>query len=487
MAKEALLQVMEREFFASEDPDHMACTHMASLVHARRLQAPTPIRWQPGQKLKILLITYSGAGNIGADIRVSEIVRQLRSLYGEDHLELSLLSPDRRADQELFPNVAVKTIDKYFPVFVAEQERAHDVVIACEGSMFKSTFSPTLTAMLSGGLGLAVAAGKPAIAYGAEAGKMQPYLADMVKDTTVGSLVMCRNDASRDLLQELGVACHSGTDPAWTFAASSRNRAEEILHEAGWNGNSRVLTLCPINPFWWPIRPDFKMAEELATTGAHKDIHLGSVFFHAHSPERVRKYTHYLHQIAEAANRFAAETNAFVVVAGMDRLDQRACRELRAQLDCPSAGLVSGEVGHRDMVAVLRRSDWLVSSRFHALVTAMPAGTASLGISMDERIGNLLGQRGSSRVLKTDDEMLGPKLLDRLRALDGERDLIAKESAEIVASGVLCMAVMGRQLAAEFQRLIPAFPAPDLPETGAYLPPLPSEISALVNKAQAVL
>lgn len=41
--------------------------------------------------------------------------------------------------------------------------------------------------------------------------------------------------------------------------------------------------------------------------------------------------------------------------------------------------------------AVLRASDLLLSSRFHALVGAMPGAVPSIDVSRDERIDNLFG------------------------------------------------------------------------------------------------
>ena len=35
------------------------------------------------------------------------------------------------------------------------------------------------------------------------------------------------------------------------------------MREAGWDGEKKVLAVCPINPFWWPVKPDLGKAAEL--------------------------------------------------------------------------------------------------------------------------------------------------------------------------------------------------------------------------------
>ena len=59
--------------------------------------------------------------------------------------------------------------------------RKSDGVVACEGSMFKSKFANALTTMMIGSLGIASAQNKLSVAYGAEAGQMDPLLAENVQ------------------------------------------------------------------------------------------------------------------------------------------------------------------------------------------------------------------------------------------------------------------------------------------------------------------
>src|SRR5713226_8942360 len=48
--------------------------------------------WTPGTKLKLLLAAYNGARNTGEDVRVEEILRQIRQVLGEKNVHLSVLT-----------------------------------------------------------------------------------------------------------------------------------------------------------------------------------------------------------------------------------------------------------------------------------------------------------------------------------------------------------------------------------------------------------
>jgi len=49
-------------------------------------------RWTPGERLKLLFTGYNGTRNTGADVRVEEMLRQVRHILGKENVELSVLS-----------------------------------------------------------------------------------------------------------------------------------------------------------------------------------------------------------------------------------------------------------------------------------------------------------------------------------------------------------------------------------------------------------
>src|ERR1039458_5025805 len=46
--------------------------------------------WQPGERLKLLFAGYNGTRNMGSDVRVDEMLRQIRHILGAERLDSSI-------------------------------------------------------------------------------------------------------------------------------------------------------------------------------------------------------------------------------------------------------------------------------------------------------------------------------------------------------------------------------------------------------------
>jgi len=477
-----------QEFLTSAEPDQTMVEHLARLIELRGQQyskSGASASWRPGKPLKLLLGCYGGGGNVGADIRVVEIIRQMRAIFGEKNIDFGALVVGLPLTSEGFAGVRQEIIETYFPTFLYERAAAYHGVIACEGTLFKSNFSDVYSAMITAGLGLASAENKPSIAYGAEAGKMSPALVNFVKYSCKDALIQCRNEASTALLEPMGLRAVTGADTAWTFNPAPSERSEEILREHGWDGKAPILCMCPINAFWWPIRADMKMAAELETQGLHKDLHYGSVFFHHHSEAAERSYRQYLSGFAAAITAALAERpGTFPIIVGMERLDRRACADLAALLPSSPPQFVSGDYDMYEIVSILRQSSLLVSSRFHAILTTMPALVPAIGISLDERIGNLMGQHGrKDLVLNVNDLDLEHSLLNAVRTIEGEREEVVDRTGRLVTEEVRKLGLMGMEFVEEIGRCLPDYERPRLPRAWeAHLPSLPANVTALLEK-----
>ncbi|MBP3867401.1 MAG: hypothetical protein J6D25_06275, partial [Eggerthellaceae bacterium] len=51
-------------------------------------------RYEPGRKLKVLLVGYNGARNTGSDVRVAALADQIAAALGPDNVELSMMTLD---------------------------------------------------------------------------------------------------------------------------------------------------------------------------------------------------------------------------------------------------------------------------------------------------------------------------------------------------------------------------------------------------------
>ncbi|MGE0708734.1 MAG: polysaccharide pyruvyl transferase family protein [Planctomycetota bacterium] len=462
---------------------------MAAAIEAARarhaLEPEAEDHWRPGAPLKLLLVGYLGTRNTGADVRVAEMIRQLRAITGDELLELTALTSDARLSAGYFPGVRQVKLPDLYPPFLLRETARHHGVVACEGSMFKSKFANALTTLMAGALGLASVQNKLSVGYGAEAGDMDPLLEAFVARYCRESLIVCRNEASRSVLARLGVPTAPGADTAWTFEPAPPEAGRALLRRGGWDGAAPLLIVCPINPFWWPVRPEPARLLTDALRGRRHEDHYRSLYYHSYDARDRERQERYLDGLAAGALAFAREQGAAIAVVGMERLDRAACEGLRARLG-PGPCLVSDEHDMFALVSALRCARWLVSSRYHAMVCSMPAGVASLGVSMDERILNLCDQRGQPELcLEVQDAELGDRVHEGLRTLERERERVVAGIRRCVVAELRAMGEMGIVFEERLLRRYPALAAEPRWRGGPrswerYLPPLAPALEALL-------
>jgi len=219
---------------------------------------------------------------------------------------------------------------------------------------------------------------------------MDPMLEKMCEHYCRRSLIITRNEESQGVLSKLGVPTELGTDTAWTFEPHPAEYGCKALSAAGWDGRTPVLALCPINPFWWPVKPSVSKLVARKCFGAYKDSHYSSVYFHNAGPAVDTAYKNYLGAIAGAVNAFREKHDVFPILVAMERLDARACKALAPQLGGVPV-FTSDTHDMYELVSILRSCKLLISSRYHAMVTSMPGLVPSAGITLAPAIRGQLG------------------------------------------------------------------------------------------------
>ena len=480
---------VREEWPSVTDADTLLQTSMTTAIEmaATRYAVDAGAQWSPGQPLKLLLTGYSGTRNTGADVRVEEMIRQFRHLCGDDHLELGVTTIDPKETRNYFRTVRQLHIPKIFPKFLYDHIHDYHGVITCEGSMFKSKFANALSTMMAGSLGLALAENRLAIGYGGEAGSMDDNLRNFVAKHCRHAYIIARNEASQDILADLNIRTDAGTDTAWTFEPAPDSVGQELLRNAGWDGKKPILAICPINPFWWPVKADIGRAISHRFTGAHSEAHYDSVYFHHSGPDVDEAQDRYLSAIAEAVDRFNEETDTFTILVGMEMLDRKAATALNRKLGERCALFISDEHDMYEMISVLYQCSLVVSSRYHALVTSMPGGVPSIGITMDERIRNLMNDRDHPELaLEVDDPDLAANLFDRLQRVHKNADYYAEGISRCVIKNLERMGRMGQLFVDHVRETHPEFPFDvHLGSHGdpwEHLPPLPPHLQRMLAK-----
>ena len=468
--------------------DFLLVAWVSALIELRRFGWMFGLgkRWTPGEKLKLLFAGYNGTRNTGSDVRVEEMLRQVRHVLGARNVEFSVMTQNFDRTKGYFEGSRQVYLPDVYPPFLFREVHSNHGVVACEGSMFKSKFANALTTMMIGSLGLASAENKLSVAYGGDAGHMDDLLERMCSRYTRESLVITRSLESQQLLSSLGIPNELGADTAWTFEPHPPEYARKVLRESGWDEKTPVLALCPIHPFVWPVSASIAKYLASVTTGAYKNSQYRTVYFFESGPEVDRKFRHYLKGYTQATKAFLEKHRVFPILVAMERLDRVACSEIAAAIPGTPV-FTSDDYDMFQLVSLLRACTYMVSSRYHGIVTCMPAGVVSAGVTMDERIRNLMRERGHQHLLLTvDDPDLAPKLTHIMDQLVVEAAAIRDGIGRTVVNNLKSMARMAIFLEEEVRKTYPEFPL----RQGIFswednLPPLSQELLKLVEEFDA--
>ncbi len=477
-------------FLKSCTPEQTFLGHLHDAIERARAanKHKRPARHQPMSQVssrftfRPLLLGYNGASNTGADVRVIEMLRQFRHIYAHVAFDPVLLASGADFGHAEFQHVRKLHMTSYFPDFIEEEMEHTTGIIACEGSMFTSTFSDNLTGMFAGGIGYATARGHLGVGYGAEAAAMSPGLEKFVASACDGSLVIARNKDSLIRLQQLGLRAQAGADPAWTFEPTGSG-ALDLLRQAGWNGQDRIAVLCPVNPFCWPVVIDVARGRGAASQGTSDEWQRDAISFHSWSAEAAQKYQTYLAGFAELIQSLRGR-GYFTLLVGMQDIDQPSCLRLNQRLDAPLPVFVRGPHSIDDITGLLHHAALIVTSRFHAALIGMAAGTPCIGVSMDSRITTLFSENGlQDWLLDCDSTQLGSELVARASAIEAVSAQLTDQYGMLAAKNIRAFGQMGINLMAETTATYPDFPASPLGASwDAYLPPLSRRVEQLLSR-----
>ncbi|HYL63162.1 MAG TPA: polysaccharide pyruvyl transferase family protein [Candidatus Methylomirabilis sp.] len=468
--------------------DFLLVAWVSALIELRRFSWMFGLgkRWTPGERLRLLFAGYNGTRNTGSDVRVQEMLRQVRHVLGAENVDFSVMTQNFDRTRGYFEGTKQVYLPDVYPPFLFREARKNHGVVACEGSMFKSKFANALTTMMIGSLGLASAENKLSLGYGGEAGHMDRLIEGICERYVHDSLIITRNEESQQRLSALGVPTELGTDTAWTFEPLPQTYARKTLRDAGWDEQTPVLAVCPIHPFVWPVKASIGKYLARVTTGAYKDSQYRTVYFFQSGAEVEKKYRHYISAFIKALAAFREKHRVFPILVAMERLDAVACGEIEAALPGTPV-FTSDDYDMFQLVSVLRCASYMVSSRYHGIVTSMPSLVASAGVTMDERIRNLMRERGHPHLLLTvDDPDLEPKLIHMMDVLVREADSVRDGIGKTVVRNLKVMARMGTFLEGAMRRTYPEFPLRSgILSWEDYVPPLNDTIVKLAERYDA--
>lgn len=402
--------------------------------------------WRRGEKLKILLVGYNGKRNTGADVRVAEIVRQFNRILGEDKVEITVptLNPD--LTKVYFDRDAkLSNLNTIFFKDVLDLCTHNHIAVISEGSTLKSQFANALTLYFCEAAGVMKKQGKPCLAYGSEAGRMDDFVEKLASRMCDETYFIARTEASLKIIEGMGLKGHVGTDTAWTFKPADRDWiSKELREKTGWDGKKPLVGIACIDPWSYPVKPNISKTIKAAWTHNWEN-HYEKVYFFAAS-ERGGKYPAYLKGLADGINNFRKDHDVHPIIVGMDWTDLDACTDLQALVDGKPYIFSSRFYDGYQMTAALHSLSMLVTSRYHARVLSMTGGVPSIAVSLDERLYNIYNECGQldDYYLKTDEPALGDKLLPMMEKMWADREQVSAHIRSQVPRYLKQVADMGK-------------------------------------------
>ncbi|MEX0725642.1 MAG: polysaccharide pyruvyl transferase family protein [Planctomycetaceae bacterium] len=384
-----------------------------------------------------LLVGYCGNGNIGSDVRMITIVDDLWAAYGSD-VKLTVVSQNRQktlqivAESDTLRVVEVPfQLPPLFGVRIGREILRHDATVLIEGSTFKDNWSSWLLYAYLWTVLCTRMFRKTCIAYAVDVGEMSPLNRWLTK--TICSkmdLLITRTEVARQRLLNMGFSSRvrASTDTAFSYFPDETGNRRPATLPLTPNGSMAVeqpksarqqVGLAPVEFYHWPVK--------LKLFGPRADCYRWPYFFTWTDERRAKSK-----QLVESYVRFVTDCVARremeVTLIAMEELDRGICEQIFAKLSPEVREHVrfafSGEVLPAQMVPLLRRLDYLVTSRYHACVLSMAGSVPQMAICHDERLESIYKELGIAQQYLIDyrDPDLEAKLHDTFARLIDNRE-----------------------------------------------------------------
>ena len=432
-------------------------------------------KWSPGKKLKILLAGYGGARNTGGDARIHCIAHLCQHLLGPENIELGVLTLNKKNVQEYFdPSIHIIEFDSLFFKDILKAASHYHMALLSDGALFTSKFANALTLFFCEVAGVMKKQKKPCLAFGCDAGAMDGFVKKIVHQLCPETYFLARTEPSLKIATQLGLKGSLGTDPAWILHPSSPEWAhQEIRSKGSWEGQAPLLALLVTNPFCWPIRPSLTKLIASLVTG-NKKHHYKKWYFYNDDPQGDIRFQKYLEAVAHAANNFAGQTGAQVILTGMEERDDPVCQKFSEMIASPVAFFSPRDYNAHQISGLLQAASVCLTSDYHAGLFSMTGGVPSIAISIDERLDYLFEESHRSEYnINASDPKLQEKLTSTLEKLWTHRGEEREKILKTLPSHLKRLAHMGSCLRKNIAQSFPGLPLPpEPPHWTGYLPPL---------------
>ena len=363
-------------------------------------------------ELKILVIGYSGKRNIGAEVRASEIIKQIKAMDLNVKLKFGVLTfcpeesrPFYATDVDMVPMNAI------FFKSLGKACSDYHIGILAEGSCLTSVTSNMSALFFICAAGILKKQRKLCLGYGVEAGPLPKALIKMARNYCDKVSYIARTTYAKKIFENYGLKAAVGTDSAWSIEGIDIEWARnELIYKYGWDGITPLVGISAMNAFIRPIRPNminFLKGKLFNSWENHYD----SIYFYIINPERLNKYHTYLSAIVESVLYLKKIAKICPVLVEMEPMDEICLNDIERKLGFSCPRIKAHTYNGIEFTSFLSLLSLLISTRYHAHVLSMPFQVPCIAISKDQRLSVIFEENGLSEYcLSTEDSKLSIKL-----------------------------------------------------------------------------
>jgi len=346
-------------------------------------------KWEPGQKLQILFLAYSGARNTGAEVRVAECIDQVNQVLGEDAVDINMTTLNLEEAREYFKRNKANLMPMGYIYFwdVFKFVLRNHVVVLVEGSCWKENFAAALLLFFLYGAGLAEKLGKPSFSYAVDAGSMNKFNNFLSWNLSKGmTRLITRTVPAKEVLEKIFLpGAIVRVDTAWTLRPNPPQWGLDKLKQLGWDGKKPLVGLAMQNFFWWPIIPDF-----VRWIKGDKEYNYRLIYYYDYDEEDQKKYQKWATMLAGLMDWIVEKYQVQPVIVAMEALDHGACEDVIGMMKHKPILFSCRDYVGVEIASVLRDLKLLITTRYHAMVLSMPGLVPFIGLSRDERIRGVM-------------------------------------------------------------------------------------------------
>ena len=344
----------------------------------------------PAKATSVLLVGYNGANNTGAEARLVAVIEDVRTVLGpEATITIPALNVKnlKRYVQET-PTTRIVHLPTIFWPTLWRLARKADLVMLVEGSTYIDSYSSGLLKAYLWATRCAKNAHRKCVAYAVDAGEMsRQNRLEAVKEANRTDLIITRTQGAADLLRGIGVKApiRVTADTALSFRPDVAGY--DPMKAPWWASQKGVVGLAMVDfhrlpvvvKLWGPSRDCYKWP-----------------FYYTTSKERAAASERLVEGYAGQVDRLVERDGCGVALICMDQMDEDLAYNVLGRTRHPGNVRVfsSREYNASAMTAVLRSLKVLVTSRYHAAVLAMEAGTPTIAVGHDARLRELFNDMG---------------------------------------------------------------------------------------------